>query len=144
MSSKVESYLFFDGRAEEAAEFYKTAVGAKVEGLMRFKDAPPDAGPGCGPGAGNGEKVMHMALRIGDTIVMGSDGECKGNTEFKGFALAINAADSAEVDKTISALAQGGQVVMPADKTFFSERFGMVTDKFGITWMVLVESKQAA
>lgn len=144
MSSKVESYLFFDGRAEEAAEFYKTAVGATVEGLMRFKDAPPDAGPGCGPGAGNAEKVMHMALRIGNTIVMGSDGECKGNAEFKGFSLAINAADSAEVDKTINALAQGGKVVMPADKTFFSERFGMVTDKFGITWMVLVESKQAA
>lgn len=142
MSSKVQSYLFFDGRAEEAAEFYKTAIGAKVEGLMRFKDAPPDAGPGCGPGAGNADKVMHMALQIGDTTVMGSDGECKGNTEFKGFALSIMVPTGAEVDKTINALAQGGQVVMPAAATFFSERFGMVADKFGITWMVLVPTKE--
>ncbi len=142
MSSKVQSYLFFDGRAEEAAEFYKTAVGAKVEGLMRFKDAPPDAGPGCGPGAGQENKVMHMALQIGDTTVMGSDGECKGQAEFKGFALSITVANPAECDKTLNALAQGGQVMMPAAPTFFSERFGMVTDKFGITWMVLVTPKE--
>lgn len=142
MSSKVQSYLFFDGRAEEAAEFYKSAVGARVEGLMRFKDAPPDAGPGCGPGAGNAEKVMHMALQIGDTTVMGSDGECKGNAEFKGFALSITVASGAEVDKTIGALSQGGHVIMPAAPTFFSERFGMVADKFGVTWMVLVAPKE--
>lgn len=142
MSSKVQSYLFFDGRAEEAAEFYKSAVGARVEGLMRFKDAPPDAGPGCGPGAGNAEKVMHMALQIGDTTVMGSDGECKGNAEFKGFALSITVASGAEVDKTIGALSQGGHVIMPAAPTFFSERFGMVADKFGGTWMVLVAPKE--
>ncbi|KAI3591456.1 PhnB protein [Cupriavidus sp. U2] len=142
MSSKVQSYLFFDGRAEEAAEFYKTAIGAKVEGLMRFKDAPPDAGPGCGPAAVSGDKVMHMALQIGDTTIMGSDGENKGQAEFKGFALSITVANAAEVDKTIGALSQGGHVVMPAAPTFFSERFGMVADKFGITWMVLVAPKQ--
>ncbi|MEN7528734.1 VOC family protein [Cupriavidus sp. DL-D2] len=138
MSSKIESYLFFDGRAEEAAEFYKTALGAQVQGLMRFKDAPPGAGEGCTPAAQNGDKVMHMALKIGDTIVMASDGECKGQTDFKGFSLAYNAVDAAEVDRTMQALSQGGKVMMPADKTFFSERFGMVVDKFGITWMVLV------
>ncbi|MDT6963777.1 VOC family protein [Cupriavidus sp. SZY C1] len=138
MASKIESYLFFDGRAEEAAEFYKTALGAEVQGLIRFKDAPPEAGEGCTPRPENADKVMHMALKIGDTIVMGSDGECKGQTDFKGFSLAYNAADSAEVDRTMQALAAGGKIVMPADRTFFSERFGMVTDKFGITWMVLV------
>ncbi|RZT31915.1 VOC family protein [Cupriavidus agavae] len=138
MSSKIESYLFFDGRAEEAAEFYKTALGAQLQGLIRFKDAPPEAGEGCTPNPANAEKVMHMSLKIGDTVVMGSDGEAKGQAEFKGFSLAYNAADPAEVDRTMQALSQGGKIMMPADKTFFSERFGMVTDKFGITWMVLV------
>lgn len=142
MSSKVQSYLFFDGRAEEAAEFYKTAIGAKVEGMLRFKDAPPDAGPGCGPAPGSGDKIMHMALQIGDTTIMGSDGENKGSAEFKGFALSITVGTGAEVDKALGALSQGGQVIMPAGPTFFSERFGMVADKFGITWMVLVAPKE--
>jgi len=141
MSSKVQSYLFFDGRAEEAAEFYKSAIGAKVEALLRFRDGPQDAGPGCGPAAPNPDKVMHMALQVGDTTIMASDGENKGQAEFKGFALSISVATGAEVDKTIAALGQGGHVVMPAAATFFSERFGMVTDKFGVMWMVLVPSQ---
>ncbi|MGO4416259.1 VOC family protein [Cupriavidus sp. KB_39] len=143
MSKKVQSYLFFDGRAEEAAEFYKTALGAKVEMLLRFRDnpEPQDASPGCGPGAGNDDKVMHMALQIGDTTIMASDGDCKGQTAFQGFALSITVPDAATVDKTIGALSAGGNVVMPAMKTFFSERFGMVADKFGVTWMVLVASE---
>lgn len=144
MSTQVQSYLFFDGRAEEAAEFYKTALGAKVEMLLRFRDSPepPDANPGCGPGAGNGDKVMHMALRIGDTTIMGSDGECKGQTAFQGFALSVSVADTADVDRKLDALGAGGKVIMPPAKTFFAERFGMVTDKFGVTWMVLVEPQQ--
>ncbi|MGO4306451.1 VOC family protein [Cupriavidus sp. RAF12] len=140
MATQVQSYLFFDGRSEEAAEFYKSALGAKVETLMRFRDAP-EAGPGCGPGAGNEDKVMHMEIRIGDTVVMGSDGECKGQATFQGFGLSLTVPDVAACDKALNALANGGKVVMPAAKTFFSERFGMVADKFGVTWMVLVAPK---
>ncbi|WP_454765738.1 VOC family protein [Cupriavidus campinensis] len=143
MSAKVQSYLFFDGRAEEAAEFYKSALGAKVETLLRFRDNPEpnEASPGCGPGGDNADKVMHMTLLIGDTLVMGSDGDCKGQADFKGFALSITVENAAAVDKTFGALAAGGKVIMPAMKTFFSERFGMVADKFGVTWMVLVAPK---
>jgi len=142
MSSKVQSYLFFDGRAEEAAEFYKTALGAKVEAMLRYRDGPQDASPGCGPGAGNEDKIMHMALQIGDSVVLGSDGECKGQTEFKGFGLSLTVATGAECDKTINTLAQGGHVIMPPAQTFFSERFGMVADKFGVTWMVIAGPKE--
>jgi len=142
MSSNVQPYLFFDGRAEEAAEFYKTALGAKVEAMLRFSDAPKEAtSPGCGPGSGNENKIMHMALHVGDAVIMGSDGECKGQAEFKGFGLSLAVGSAAECDKTINTLAQGGQVVMPPAQTFFSERFGMVTDKFGVTWMVIAGAK---
>ena len=142
MSSKVQPYLFFDGRAEEAAEFYKTALGAQVEAMLRYRDGPKDASPGCGPGNANEDKIMHMALRIGDAVVMGSDGECKGQTEFKGFGLSLAVANAAECDKTIETLAQGGHILMPPAQTFFSERFGMVADKFGVMWMVIAGPKE--
>ena len=131
---QVQPYLFFDGRCEEALEFYKSTLGAKVEMLMRFKDspeptmAPPDAG----------EKVMHASLRIGDTTVMASDGRCGGRPSFAGFALSLNVADEAEAERRFAALADGGQVQMPLAKTFFSPRFGMVADRFGVPWMIVV------
>ena len=131
---RIEPYLFFDGRAEEAINFYKKAVGAEVEMLMRFKDSPD---PGhCAPGSL--DKVMHAKLRIGDTTVMASDGDCKGNTKFQGFALSISVADEAQADKVFAALSEGGQVQMPLGKTFFSPRFGMCNDRFGVMWMVIV------
>ena len=136
-AKQVQPYLFFDGRCEEAIEFYKVTLGAKVEGLMRFKDSPDPVPPGmCGPNSD--DKVMHSAFRIGDTLIMASDGMAGGKPEFKGFSLSVNAADAAEADRMFAALGKGGSVTMPLGKTFFSPRFGMVTDRFGVGWMVIV------
>jgi PhnB protein len=136
---QVQPYLFFDGRCEEALEFYRKALGAEVATLMRFKDSPEPAQPGmCPPGSEN--KVMHASFRIGDTTVMASDGQCTGQPSFKGFALALAASSDAQAEKLFAALADGGQVQMPLTKTFFSSRFGMVGDRFGVSWMVIVMS----
>ncbi|HTD66262.1 MAG TPA: VOC family protein [Candidatus Limnocylindria bacterium] len=132
----VQSYLFFDGRCEEAVEFYHKALGAEVEMLMRFKDSPEPPQPGCSPGDPN--KVMHASFRIGETTVMASDGECQGKPSFQGFALSLTLPTEAEVERLFAALSEGGQVQMPLTKTFFSPRFGMVADRFGVSWMVLV------
>jgi PhnB protein len=131
----VQPYLFFEGRCEEAIEFYKKKLGATVEMMMRFKESP-EKNPNCMPSDEN--KIMHASFKIGDTVVMGSDGMANGKPDFKGFSLSITAKDEAEADKTFNALADGGQVQMPLTKTFFSPKFGMVADKFGIGWMVFV------
>jgi PhnB protein len=132
----VQPYLFFDGRAEEAIEFYRGALGAKVEMLMRFKDCPE---PEHRPSSDTENKVMHSSLRIGEATVMLSDGRCQGKPSFEGFSLALTAADEAEADRLFNALADGGQVQMPLAKTFFSPRFGMVADRFGVAWMIIVD-----
>jgi PhnB protein len=132
----VQPYLFFDGRCEEAIEFYKKALGAEVKVLLRFKDNS-EPQPGMTP-PGSESKVMHANFRIGDTDVLASDGRCLGQPKFQGFSLSLWAKTEAEADQKFAALAQGGQVQMPLGKTFFSPRFGMVADKFGIGWMVLV------
>ena len=139
-AQQVQPYLFFDGRCEEAIEFYKSALGAKVDMLMRFKDSPDPISPGMCP-AGSENKVMHAAFRVGETLVMASDGMAGGKPEFKGFSLSVNAVDEAEADKLFAALGEGGQVQMPQAKTFFSPRFGMVADRFGVSWMVIVLPK---
>jgi PhnB protein len=131
----VEPYLFFDGKCEEALEFYRRTIGAEVTALLRWKDSPDPqmAMPGAS------DKVMHARLRIGDTMVMASDGRCQGKPEFQGFALSLTAADIAEADRLFAALGDGGQVQMPLSETFFSPRFGMVADRFSVSWMVYVE-----
>jgi len=136
---KVETYLFFDGRCEEAIEFYQRALGAKVEMLSRFKECTEAGGPGMVPPSSD-NKVMHASLRIGDTVVMASDGRCLGKPSFQGFALSISVANAAEADRVFAALSDGGQVQMPLGKTFFSPRFGMVADRFGISWMVILHA----
>jgi len=133
----VQPYLFFDGRAEEAVNFYQRALGAKVEMLMRFSESPDPPPPGMVP-PGSENKVMHMSFRIGDTVVMGSDGGCTGATEFKGFSLSLTVADEKEAHRVFNALADGGKVEMPLGKTFFSPCFGMLADRFGVGWMVIV------
>jgi PhnB protein len=134
----VQSYLFFDGRCEEALEFYRKKLGAEVTMLMRFKDSPEPHQPGMvSPGSEN--KVMHTSFRIGETTVMASDGRCLGKPNFQGFALSLTVADDAEAERMFAALGDGGQVQMPLTKTFFSSRFGMVADRFGVSWMVLVK-----
>jgi PhnB protein len=130
----VQPYLNFDGRCDEALEFYKQAIGAKVGMLLRFKEAPDKSM--ISPGSE--EKVMHSAVQVGDSTVLMSDGRCTGKPNFNGIALTISAKTEAEADKLFNGLAEGGQVTMPLAKTFFSPKFGMVADKFGVGWMVLV------
>ena len=135
---QVQTYLFFDGRAEEAIEFYKSTLGAKVGMLMRFKDNPDAASqPGCNP-AGADDKIMHAEIKIGDTTLMASDGNCTGKPSFQGFALTAEAKNPADAERLFAKLGDGGNVVMPMGKTIFSPAFGMVADRFGVTWMVIV------
>jgi len=137
---QAQPYLFFDGRCEDAIEFYKSTLGIKVEMLMRMKDSPEPHPPGmCPPGSEN--NVMHASFRVGDTLVMASDSMGKGKPEFKGFSLSVDATTEAEADRLFAALGNGGQVQMPLAKTFFSPRFGMVADRFGVSWMVIVMPK---
>src|SRR5207237_2844087 len=134
----VQPYLFFDGRAEEAIEFYRSALGAESITFMRFKDRPEPHAPGMvPPGAEN--KVMHASFRIGDTTVMASDGQCLGKPAFQGFSLSLTVPSEADAERLFSVLSNGGQVQMPLTKTFFSPSFGMVADRFGVSWMIHVE-----
>jgi len=133
----VEPYLFFNGRCEEAIEFYKRALGAEVVMMMRNKEAPEKPPPGMLP-PGSDEKVMHATLRIGNDNIMLSDGRCDGKPVFTGFSLSLDAANAAEAQRLFSALADGGTVQMPLAKTFWSPSFGMVADRFGVGWMVSV------
>ncbi len=136
---RIEPYLFFNGRAEEAIEFYKKALGAEVQMLTRFKDSPEPPPPGAvAPGSEN--KVMHSSLKIGETVVMISDGMADGKVDFKGFSLSISVKKEADVDRIFATLAKGGSVQMPLGKTFWSPKFGMLADKYGVGWMVGVES----
>ena len=131
---QVQPYLFLDGRCEEAIEFYRKALGAEVLTMMRFKDNPQ---PAMNP-PGSGEKVMHASMRIGDATVMASDGRCQGQPSFQGFALSLSVPNETEAERLFGALGEGGQVQMPLTKTFFSPRFGMVADRFGVSWMIVV------
>ncbi len=134
---QVQSYLFFEGRCEEAAEFYRRALGAEVTMLMRFKDIPePREREQVSPDAEN--KVMHMSFRIGETTLLASDGRRLGRPTFQDFALSLTAPNDAGAERVLTALAAGGQVQMPLTKTFFSPRFGMVADRFGVSWMIYV------
>ena len=129
---QVQSYLFMDGRAEEAIEFYKKALGATVNTQLRFKENPDAT---CAPGSEN--KIMHADISIGETHVLLSDGHNKGQPNFQGFGLALTTKTEAEANRVFDALAAGGTVTMPQAKTFFSARFGMLADKFGVNWMIL-------
>jgi PhnB protein len=132
---QVQPYLFLDGRCEEALDFYKKAVGAEVTSLMRFKDSPDSA---MVHGGQDGNKILHASLRVGETILFASDGQNQGKPNFQGFALSIAVKTEAETKALFNALAEGGRVELPLGKTFFSPSFGMVVDRFGVTWMVLV------
>src|SRR3954469_24371593 len=137
---RMEPYLFFDGRCEEAIEFYKANLGAEVQMMMRFKDSPqPPQGGDCGNVPA--DKIMHATLRIGDAVVMASDGHCNGQPKFDGFSLSFSARNDAEAQRVFNSLATGGKVNMPLTKTFFSSSFGMVNDRFGVPWMVIVPQK---
>ncbi len=134
---QVQPYLFFDGKCEEALDFYRRALDAKVVTLMRFKDNPEPPQPGMIP-PGSENKVMHTSFRIGDTTLMASDGRNTGHPNFQGVSLSLTASSDAEAERLFAALQDGGKVQMPMTKTFFSSRFGMVADRFGVSWMIIV------
>jgi len=134
---KVEPYLMFEGRTEEALQFYQQKLGAKIEAIIRYKENPE---PKYNP-PNSDEKVMHSLFRIGDAQIMASDGNCSGKPGFQGFALTLNASDAAEAKQRFDALAEGGQVQMPLGETFFAKSFGMVADRFGVGWMVIAGPK---
>jgi len=137
---KVQAYLSFSGRCEEALEFYKKSIGAEVTGLMRWKDSPDEA---MKSPPGYEEKVMNADFRIGETELMADDGMGDIQAEFKGMTLMIEVADDAEAERVFAALGEGGIVTMPLDKTFWTSSFGMLTDKFGVPWMVNVAMPKA-
>jgi len=131
---KLEPYLFFEGRCDEAISFYQKAIGAEVTALMRYREGP---GQGSYP-PGSEEKVMHANLRIGEVTVMLSDGFCAGQPEFQGFSLCLLPADQAKARQMFESLADGGEVQMQLTETFYSPLFGMVRDRFGLSWMIMV------
>ena len=137
---KVQAYVSFSGRCEEALEFYKKSIGAEVTGLMRWKESP-DADMKGPPGFE--EKIMNAAFRIGETELMADDGMGQKQAEFKGMTLAIEVADDAQAERVFAALGEGGKVTMPLMKTFWSSSFGMLTDQFGVPWMVNVAAPKA-
>ena len=139
---RVQTYLYFDGRCEEAINFYRQAIGAQDVMLMRFRDSPETPDQSSMP-PGFEDKIMHSCFRIGDTEIMASDGFCAGKPDFQGFALSLITADVPEAEEKFNRLAEGGEVKMPLAETFFSPRFGMVTDRFGVLWNVLAEPYQS-
>ena len=137
LNTSVQPYLFFNGRCEEALDFYRGAVGAEVEMLSRFKNAPE---PGMTQ-TGMENKVMHVSFRIGETLLMASDGRCDGKLRFEGFSLSVVVPDEKKAESIFKALSAGGKITMPLEKTFWAPKFGMVEDKFGVGWMVSVQHK---
>ncbi|GMV59850.1 MAG: VOC family protein [Betaproteobacteria bacterium] len=135
---QVQADLFFDGNCEEAIAFYQNAVGAQLDMLMRYKESPEPPPPGAVP-LGFEDKVLHASFRIGETMVMASD-DCTGHPKFGGFSRSLSVPDAAAAGRVFNALADGGTVTMPLGKTFWSPRFGMLTDRFGVGWMVNAEA----
>jgi PhnB protein len=139
-STKVQPYLFFGGRCEEALTFYQSALGAKIEMVMRHKDSACQPPAGTLP-PGYEDKIMHSSFRVGETEIMASDG-CGEASIPSGFSLSLSVPSTSMADRVFGALAEGGEVQMPLSETFFSPRFGMVKDRFGVGWMVMAEPPQ--
>ena len=139
-TATVQPYIFFDGKCEEALEFYKGAIGAKVEMMMRFKENPDQPDPSHMP-PNSGDKVMHAAFRVGERRSWPPTATAPASPPSRASGSTLNAKDDAEAEKLFAAVGKGGQVQQPLVKTFFASKFGMVTDKFGIMWMVIAEAK---
>ena len=133
---EIQPYLFFNGRCEEAVEFYRQALGAEVETLMRMKESPEGMSPDLPPGSEN--KILHGCIRVQGNAILVSDGNASGPLSFEGFSLALNVEDRATAERWFKALSTGGQVNLPLSKTFFSPAFGMLKDRFGVHWMVML------
>ena len=135
----IQPYLFFGGRCEEAIEFYRSALNAQVDVLMRFRDSPEPPPPGTLQ-PGFDDKIMHCCWRVGETEIMASDG-CQSGSSFSGFSLALSLPTEAEARRVFDSLADGGLVTMPLGRTFWSPCFGMLSDRFGVAWMVIVQAQ---
>jgi PhnB protein len=135
---KLQPYLFFEGRAEEAVEFYRSALGAEVVQMIRFGDSPEQPPAGSMP-EDYERKVMHASLKIGESLLLLSDGGCSGASAFRGCSISLFAADTAEAERLFATLAEEGEVQMPLTRTFFSPAFGMLADRFGVPWMIVAE-----
>ena len=133
---RVQPYLVFDGRCEEALTFYQKALGAEILSLMRFKDSPMPAACGARPPHSE-DKIMNACFQLGDSLLMASDGSCGGGPQFKGVSLSISLPEAEEANRIFAALADGGDVLVPMTGTFFAQRFGIVADRFGLSWIVL-------
>jgi PhnB protein len=144
---QVQPYLFYEGRCQEALDFYKKAIGAEVVFLMQYKDAPPSGNPDqCGGGESKApqmppDAVMHCTVQVGSSQFMASDGSCSGKPNFQGVSLSLTCDSPEQAEKLFASLGVGGQVQMPLTQTFFSPRFGMVADKFGVSWMIYVKQQ---
>ncbi len=135
----VQAYLFFEGRCEEALEFYESALGAEIGMIKRFRENPDDPQRTMFP-PGAEDKIMHASMRIGETTVLLSDGRCSGDPSFGGMSLTLTVPNEDEAGRAYKALSTGGQIRMPLRRTFFSPAFAMVADPFGVGWMILAES----
>jgi PhnB protein len=134
---QVQPYLFFEGRCDEAAAYYGRVLGAEIVSRLSYRDSPEPHQPGMIP-PGSEDKVMHMALRVGETMLLASDGRASGEASFKGFAISLTVADAAEAERVFAGLTDGGQVIVPLGPTFFSTHFAMLADRFGVAWIVYV------
>lgn len=135
---RVEPYLYFQGRCEEALNYYRDAIAADAMVVARFGDIPGSPSPPAAAG-----KVAHAVLRIGDTVVLASDGPVQGQPQFAGFSLSLTASDDAQAEKLFAALGDGGQIQVPMAATPFASRLGILTDRFGVPWMVTTQSGTA-
>lgn len=138
-SSSIHPYLFFNGNCEAALEFYKTALNAEVDMVMRYRDNP-DSPPSDTIPEGYDDKIMHASFRIGDAMIMVSDG-CGETSTFAGFSLHLGTATADDAKRFFNALCEGGQITMPLETTFWSPLFGIVQDRFGVSWMVSLETE---
>lgn len=138
---QVQTYLFFEGRCEEALDFYRDTLGAEIGPIMRFRDNPDDPEKTMFP-PGAGDNVMHATMTIGETTIMASDGRCSGTANFAGMSLTLVMPEVESAERLYRALAVTGQVRMPLRETFFSPAFGSVTDKFGLNWMIYTAGPQ--
>lgn len=134
-------YLYLSGQCDEALAFYQQHLGATISMLIRFNESPKPL-PTDLPD-GYEDKVMHCEFSVGDMSIMASDG-CKESTgEFRGFSLTLTIADEAYARQAFQALSEGGEVNMPLSETFWSPLYGQVTDKFGISWMIMLPERSA-
>ena len=136
-----QPYLFFEGKTEEALQFYAGALGLQTQMLLRYSDAPGGTARCPDGSTPPGDKVMHSSALVGGTVLMASDGLCSGKPNFSGFSLSFEAKDEADAKKRFDALAQEGTVTAPLMETFFATAFGMVTDRFGVSWMIMAGPK---